>query len=158
MKTKKEFQAENSLLKEELTKIKAAFSELNGKYENLQKQNSLEMTKNQVFECEQCDDTFESLPDLKKHQHTHKAFKRTYKCDDCGRSFEEEWKMQAHRKKHKKFDCDKCGKLFQFTDTLEKHEKIVHGNAKLTRKQELNNMNLTQLFQTELKLGIKIKC
>ena len=122
MKTKKEFQAENSLLKEELTKIRAEFSELNGKYENLQKQNSLEMTKNQVFKCEQCDDTFESLPDLKKHQHTHKAVKRTYKC---------EWKMQAHRKKHKKFDCDKCGKLFQFTYTLEKHEKIVHGNAKL---------------------------
>ena len=113
MKTKKEFQAENCLLKEELTKIRAEFSELKGKYENLQKQNSLEMTKNQVFKCEQCDDTFESLSDLKKHHHTHKAVKRTYKCDDYGRIFEEEWIMQAHRNKHHKFDCNKCGKSFQ---------------------------------------------
>ena len=132
MKNKKEMQAENSLLKEEICKMKVEFSELSEKYINLQKQSSLEIAQDkQVFKCDRCDYISESLTGLKKHKQIHENVIEDFKCGDCGREFDEEWKMSAHEKKHAKIKCNRCDKSFKYLETMKKHEKIAHENTKL---------------------------
>ena len=96
----------------------------------MQKQSTLESRKRtSVFKCDKCDYSCESAPDLKKNQDSHKVVSGHFKCDDCGREFNEEWKKNAHVKIHTKFDCNQCGKTFKYSETMRKHERIVHEKA-----------------------------
>ena len=125
-KTKKELQAENVLLKEQLNDIKAKFSKLSEKYKKMQENIPISTLK-----CHKCSKNFQCSEDLKKHmiKHTDKSY--TFKCDLCDLDFNEEWKMLAHKKTHSRFDCEKCDRNFQYQVLKEKHMSISHGNKLL---------------------------
>ena len=120
-KTKKDLQAENSLLKEELADIKAKFAQLSEKYKILEQSGS-----NSPFKCYKCSEKFQCHEDLKYHLNNHKNNKETFKCVDCDSEFNEQWKMLAHKENHTKFKCDICEKIFNSQLIKEKHVSISH--------------------------------
>ena len=122
-KTKKELQAENVLLKEELAEIKTKFKKLTEKYKNVQQHKQIP-----TFQCQKCSKNFQSSEDFKKHMIEHRQKGDTFSCDLCGSEFTEEWKMLAHKKNHTKFNCEKCDKKFKYQVIKEKHMSISHGN------------------------------
>ena len=132
-KTKKDLEAENALLKEELSDVKNKLSKLSEKYENLQTNRKPEKNadQNQCLRCEKCNRTFEKLTDMKKHKNEHKAKNDTFDCDQCEKKFNEEWKLCAHVKTHVNYKCDQCSKTFRYLDVMDKHTQISHGNLKL---------------------------
>ena len=129
-KTKKELQAENSALKEELSEVNNKLSKISEKYENLQKSTKPEKI-GQSLECLQCAKKFKSVKDLKKHKEKHKLQNEMYPCSECEKEFDEEWKMRAHKKNHTKFKCDICEKTFKCQEVMEKHVKIAHEKMKI---------------------------
>ena len=131
MKSKKELQAENSALKEELSYIKVKFTTLSEKYDVLQKQSNQQNGKGVLnLKCDVCDLEFRNASELRKHENLHKGAVK-FSCSVCCQEFDEEWKMEVHAKKHTKLTCDQCGKQFKYLDTMEKHIKIVHDKCKL---------------------------
>ena len=83
------------------------------------------------FKCSNCDKSFKTYKDLKKHKSEHEVTNEVYECSQCDKTFNEDWKMNAHIKTHQKFKCDKCDKSFKFLELLTKHVKISHENVKL---------------------------
>ena len=131
MKNKKELQAENSGLKEELSDIKVKFAKLSEKYEVLQKQSNQNNRREEMsIKCDECDFVVGNISELRKHKNIHKGIEK-FCCCVCSQDFDEEWKMEAHKKKHKSFACDQCGKNFKFMDIMEKHKKISHEKCRL---------------------------
>ena len=120
-KTKKELQAENISLKEELANIKEKFAELSEKYKKIEQNNQISL-----FQCKKCHKSFVSSEDLKKHMRNHADRNQIFKCDECDLEFNEEWKILAHKRRHVKFKCGKCEKSFKNEILREKHVKISH--------------------------------
>ena len=129
-KTKKELQVENNLLKEEIQELKLENEDLSKKCKKLETKCNETVKKNSSFKCKICEENFENLKSLKKHQNIHKSQKGDFKCADCEKEFDEEWKINAHIKTHKNFKCDKCEKTFKYQDIKTKHMQISHGNSK----------------------------
>ena len=127
-KSKKDLQQENSKLKEELSDIRLKHESLLQNFETLKKNSE---TRRKTFKCNKCDNSFESMVDLKAHKDTHGKSGEKFECDMCGKVVNEEWKMCAHRKIHEKFDCTVCGKHFKYLDTKLKHTKIAHENLQI---------------------------
>jgi hypothetical protein len=99
--------------------MEGKYSELSEKYENLQKQFNLKSTKRkQTFRCDRCKLSFGSLSAYQKHKQTHMENNERFQCNHCEREFDEEWKL-------------KCYKIFNYSDTLGKHVKIIHEHFKL---------------------------
>ena len=88
-KTKKDLEAENALLKEELSDVKNKFAELSEKYENLGTNRKPEKyaDQNKCLRCEKCNRSFENLRDMKKHKNEHKVKNDTFDCDQCEKKF-----------------------------------------------------------------------
>ena len=61
-KTKKELQAENVILKEQLADMKTKFSELTEKYKNMQQNKQIPS-----FKCHKCSKNVQCSEDFKKH-------------------------------------------------------------------------------------------
>ena len=91
-KTKRELQAENVLLKEQLADMKTKFSELTEKYKNMQQNKQI-----QSFKCHKSSKNFQCSEDLKKHMKKHGDESDTFNCDLCELEFNGEWKMLAHK-------------------------------------------------------------
>jgi len=102
-KTKKELQAENISLKEELANVKEKFAELSEKFKELEQHKQIPL-----FQCKKCQKSFLSSEDLKIHMKNHADRNQIFKCDECDLEFIEEWKILAHKKSHVKFKCGKC--------------------------------------------------
>ena len=117
--TKKDLQAQNSLLKEELADIKAKFAQLSKKYKILE-----ESEPNSPFQCHKCSKKFQCHEDLKYHLNNHKDNKETFKCAECDSEFNEQWKMLAHKKNHTQFKCEMSEKIFNSQLIKEKHVSI----------------------------------
>jgi uncharacterized protein with PIN domain len=95
-KTKKDFQVENSGLKEELSDVKSKYATLSEKYENLLgKLTSENVLNHESLRCEKCDNTFANRREFKKHNSIHRSNKEIFHCDQCEKHFDEEWKMKA---------------------------------------------------------------
>ena len=67
-KTKKDLEAENALLKKELSDVKNELANLSEKYEKLETNRKPEKNadQNQCLRCEKCNRIFENLTDMKK--------------------------------------------------------------------------------------------
>ena len=112
-KTKKDFQVENSGLKEELSDVKSKFATLSEKYENLLRKTTSENVLNrESLRCEKCDKTFENRREFKKHNKKHRSNKEIFYCDKCEKHFNEEWKMRAHKNSHNENKCNLCSKAY----------------------------------------------
>ena len=135
-KTKKELQAENVLLKEQLADMKTKFSDLSEKYKNMQQNKEIPSLK-----CHKCSKIFQCSEDFKKHMIKHRNKSDTFNCDLCELEFNEEWKMLAHKKNHINFKCEKCDKNFHFQVLKEKHMNISHGNKLIYCHYFNNNKN-----------------
>ena len=132
VKSKKVLETENSSLKDEVKNLKIKNSTLTEQYETLKAKCSQEnVMKNINFKCSNCDKSFKTYKDFKKHKSEHEVNNEVYECSQCDKTFNEDWKMNAHIKTHKKFKCDKCDKSFKFLELLTKHIKISHENVKL---------------------------
>ena len=125
-KTKKELQAENISLKEELANVKEKFAELSEKFKKLEQHKQIPL-----FQCKKCQKSFLSSEDLKIHMKNHADRNQIFKCDECDLEFNEEWKILAHKKSHVKFKCGKCEKSFKYEILRDKHMKISHENKML---------------------------
>lgn len=112
-KTKKEFQAENSELREKLRILQA----------------ELISEKEKRNGCTDCDKKLDDGNFLKK-QKNRSSF-GVYKCDQCNKEFDQGWKLSAHEKKHKRYQCDKCENCYEYLDILKKHKLVSHENTKL---------------------------
>ena len=132
-KNKKELQAENVKLKEELADITAKYDNLKVAQESHQRKCQLDNDndkKKPNLNCTRCDATFESLKKLKEHKgNEHKSEKEFFKCDMCEYEFDEEWKRSAHSKMHK-YKCEQCDKCFKYLEIKRKHVAISHENGK----------------------------
>ena len=85
--------------------------------------------ENHSMDCEQCEETFDNLPDLAIHYRLHMKDK-PYKCDECDESFIKESNLLYHKKLHerkKNFKCDECSKSFCYKQSLEDHKRIHTG-------------------------------
>ena len=77
MKSKKELQAENFALKEELSDVKVKFTKLSKKYEVLQKQSIQENRRDEILnKCDVCDLVVSNISDLRKHKKIHEGLKK----------------------------------------------------------------------------------
>ena len=83
--------------------------------------------------CDQCDDTFQYLRHLVRHQENHQAVKFT--CNVCEKQFSRKDKLREHgRRKHevclegaKSISCPECGKILSESKHLLKHMASMHG-------------------------------
>ena len=73
------------------------------------------------FTCVECDKSFRSTNDLKRHQFIHSG-EKPFKCNVCGKSFNRRGNCTVHEKSHFnkviEFKCDTCNKVF---DRLKKY-------------------------------------
>ena len=123
---------EFTLIKKELSDLKTNFASLSEKYEILEKKyDECRINTKTTFKCNNCDEVFVSLGDLKKHRKRHNSNQVMFQCDECERNFKEEWKLNAHIKSHEKYSCDHCDKRFKFQDIRDKHVKIAHESLKI---------------------------
>ena len=74
-KTKKELQAENISLKEELANVKEKFAELSEKFKELEQHKQIPL-----FQCKKCNKSFLSSEDLKIHMKNHADRNQIFKC------------------------------------------------------------------------------
>ena len=81
-KTKKELQAENIQLKEELSEVKLNNEILAKKCKALELKCSETVTTNNSFICKTCEKIFENMRSLKKHQSIHKSQTEFFKCSE----------------------------------------------------------------------------
>jgi len=85
------------------------------------------MAKEKTFSCEQCQASFYTEFDLKKHKASHKY--KDLICDLCGYTSNLKKNLERHRMmKHEKpnerpFSCDVCGMAFKCKSSLKGHLK-----------------------------------
>lgn len=87
-----------------------------------------------IHNCEYCERSFETKPDLKRHvtlAHDQNELK-TYKCNQCVECFPLQSLLNSHLKCHdpeQQHLCAECGKIFQRPSSLQKHLSS-HSNDK----------------------------
>ena len=126
-------------LAEELNKLKEQLKDyetLKVKLDNLEielkhlKRNEKPITnEKEVIKCKKCDQIFDSMKTLKKHDI--EAHAVALKCKLCRQTFSVNRELEAHMDKHevkKKYKCDICDKEFSLEWRLKKHAGI-HENA-----------------------------
>ena len=63
-----------------------------------------------MFPCQNCDATFDTKSDLKKHERTHLG-NRPFKCEECGSTFTQSSALRRHERIHldvKPYSCPDC--------------------------------------------------
>ena len=111
-KSKKDLQSENSELKDKLNMVTNNFEKLSEEHKSLQANFKMKERRNQT--CNNCDYNMKNKTNFKKHKNGHRSSSEIFKCEECKTEFIEEWKLRAHEKKHKKYQCDPCGKSFDY--------------------------------------------
>ncbi|XP_043800829.1 gastrula zinc finger protein XlCGF46.1-like isoform X2 [Apis laboriosa] len=77
------------------------------------------------FPCDQCDKSFKTPLQLKKHETVHTGAK-PHQCAVCGRTFREKGTLREHHRIHTgamPFTCEFCGKCFRFKGILTTHRR-----------------------------------
>uniref|UniRef100_A0A7N8XHC2 C2H2-type domain-containing protein n=1 Tax=Mastacembelus armatus TaxID=205130 RepID=A0A7N8XHC2_9TELE len=73
------------------------------------------------FPCHVCGKTFPTSESLEDHQLCHLG-EKPHECEECGRCFFQSSQLQQHQRMHKsEFQCQACGRGFQFLSHLKTH-------------------------------------
>ncbi|XP_065087648.1 gastrula zinc finger protein XlCGF8.2DB-like [Ochlerotatus camptorhynchus] len=106
------------------------------------------------FPCIHCDKDFTDLNNLRKHVNTHTR-ELIYPCDICGKIFDRTDTLGKHRKimhsDERNQICSICGKGYALKQSLTQHLKSAHSNVKTKECQECGMMFK---FSNELKMHI----
>ena len=122
-----------------------------------------------VFNCNQCDKTFDKRRKLKYHNNyvhlkkfTHIKVKKVVTCKICNKNFDSKY-LKAHQTSvHlgiKSVSCDECGKSFSNKSDLKRHLKNVHLKIKrITKGESIKNCDKCDMsFHTIEKLKTHLK-
>lgn len=82
--------------------------------------NHINSTHNPKFQCSQCGKQLNNASELLTHETTHRQFV----CGYCNKIFDTEEKLRSHinSSHYNNFKCQKCGKQFQNSASLQQHE------------------------------------
>lgn len=83
------------------------------------------------FTCQYCGKTLLTVCGLKMHERSCSGTK-SFQCDVCGRKFAQKATLISHVNTHikgKPLACEYCGKHFRFNERLQRHIKVIHGEA-----------------------------
>uniref|UniRef100_A0A665X2Q1 C2H2-type domain-containing protein n=1 Tax=Echeneis naucrates TaxID=173247 RepID=A0A665X2Q1_ECHNA len=88
-------------------------------------------TGEKPFKCTvpDCDKSFRSTSEVKKHVLIQHTTERPYKCDVCGKGFIRMFLLRSHAKIHsgeKPFVCHICGKAFPKLYSMQRHKNLIH--------------------------------
>ena len=89
-----------------------------------------EENKMVYMNCSQCENTYESKKELKRHiLKVH--YEKTFDCDFCAEVFTREENLERHKNhvhypQEEKFSCSDCGKKFQRKDNFDRHQSLLH--------------------------------
>lgn len=76
-----------------------------------------------VFKCQFCNESFESIRARRKHEATHDA-ESDKTCDECGKSFRKLSQLNLHKEyAHRELKCQHCEKQFDTIKKLKDHER-----------------------------------
>lgn len=77
----------------------------------------------EVFKCQFCNESFESIRSRRKHEALHDA-DSDKTCDECGKSFRKLSQLNLHKEyAHRELKCQHCEKQFDTIKKLKDHER-----------------------------------
>ena len=97
-----------------------------------------------LFQCDQCDKTFQEKRDLRHHLLMHIGVK-LFQCDQCDKEFTQKGHLTVHLRTHtgeKPFHCGQCSKVFTLKHHLTGHLR-THKNHAQCNKSFILKDNLT---------------
>ena len=126
----KELTEKLNVIKEELHDVKKELEDVKGELKNFKDgpvksddQTDMGGTSEQIVTCYECDKSFKSKKDLKKHLKASHVRKIKFKI--CEESFDKNCYLEEHiREKHEteeQYQCDKCEKTFTLKWRMKKH-------------------------------------
>jgi DNA-directed RNA polymerase subunit RPC12/RpoP len=90
-----------------------------------------------VYECDDCDRSFNSQQSLNQHLNS-PAHTLVFECDDCGQTFSSQQSLEQHSAAHALlYKCDECGQWLSSVQDLQQHYKYVC-NQSIGSQQALN--------------------
>ncbi|KAK9721284.1 hypothetical protein K7432_003548 [Basidiobolus ranarum] len=97
---------------------------------------SANSTPEKPYACNQCDQSFSRLHNLKSHYLTHNQ-ERQHQCTICHHYFRRQHDLKRHVKLHtgeRPHECELCGRTFARLDSLNRHRKADGGTGCSTSK------------------------
>ena len=136
----KEFEIMKKVMLEEVSNLKETVKELQKEVQEL-KGNNPENASSWAIKCRNCESTFETIKNLKKHSSVNHPSE--VKCVSCDKTFlnnlELELHIKAAHKDLKGYNCDNCDKKFVFKWRLLKHAQIHASRTDVKRCHYFNN-------------------
>ena len=113
----------------EFTDLKEKINSLTKKYDDLEKE--VKQQRVYKFQCIKCKEKFGNTKDLEKHKERLLECQANFECDQCELSYNSEMQLRRHVKKHGQFLCEECDREYNFEGVLEKHINVVHKSMKI---------------------------
>ncbi|KAJ0176448.1 hypothetical protein K1T71_007627 [Dendrolimus kikuchii] len=83
------------------------------------------------FKCKLCSDTLATMDERKLHYLIAHPGQHPYQCEDCGKAFQYKSTLYMHKKDHvpvkESYPCSYCGKVFAKRDSFREHVAIHEG-------------------------------
>lgn len=108
--------------------------------------------KNENFECNDCDQVFNSKDKIKRHVRVHMDL-YPYACEYCDRRFKRPSNYSSHMDTHagvKPYYCSVCGQRFRLWSSCDYHMRLKHGTSmsetgdSLVQIENADNIDLIQ--------------